>query len=114
MVQISAPGVLPGQLTAAGRRFVASFTNTYGHQPSPEAIFGYEAVSSLMSTLTRAGSGAADRSTVLHDFYAIRNRDSVLGVYSIDANGDTNLGSFVISEVKSGHLTPYRSVPEQG
>lgn len=113
-LQISSPGFLAGQLTAAGRQFASTFASTYGHQPSPQAIFGYEAVSALMITLKRAGSGADDRTTVLHDFYAIRNRDSVLGVYSIDSNGDTNLGPFVISEVKAGRLTPYRFVSEPG
>jgi len=113
-LEVSSPGFLPADLTPSGRQFEATFASTYGHQPSPQAIFGYEAVSALLSVLHRAGSSAGSRSTVMHDFYAIHNRASVLGTYSIDSNGDTNLGPFVISRMKGGRLTPYRFVSEQG
>ena len=47
--------------------------------------------------LTLAGSGARFQCFV-QDFFAIRNRSSPLGTYSIDQNGDTSLGpsAFVI------------------
>ena len=72
--------------------------------PRPEAIFGYEAMSSVMAVLREAGSAADNRSTVVHDFFSIRNRDSVLGSYSINVNGDTSLGPFVFSRFEHGKL----------
>jgi branched-chain amino acid transport system substrate-binding protein len=113
-LQVSSPGFLPTKLPATARKFTAAFAAAYGHPPAPEAIFGYEAMSALISVLRSAGSGAANRTTVRDDFFAIRNRSSVLGKYSINANGDTNIAPFVISKVKSGRLTPYRFVSEQG
>lgn len=113
-LQISSPGFLPAELNPAGQQFLTSFNSTYGHQPSPQAIFGYEAMAALMSALREAGKSINDRTTILHDFFAIHNRNSVLGAYSIDANGDTNLGPFVISHLKGGQLTPYRFLREQG
>ena len=44
-----------------------------------------------------AASGANNRQTVVKDFFAIKNRSSPLGTYSIDKNGDTNLGPLVFS-----------------
>ncbi len=112
--EVSSPGFLPANLTAAGQQFTAAFASAYGHPPAPQAIFGYEAVAAVIAALNRAGKSASDRSTVIHDFFGLRNRSSVLGTYSIDSNGDTNLGPFVISRVSGGTLTPYRFVSAQG
>jgi hypothetical protein len=51
---------------------------------------------------------------VVHDFFAIRNLNSVLGSFSIDKNGDTSLTAFVISRVKRGKLVPETEVQGQG
>jgi branched-chain amino acid transport system substrate-binding protein len=112
--EVSSPGFLGADLTAAGQQFTASFAATYGHQPAPQAIFGYEAVAAVIAVLHRAGKAASDRSTVIHDFFALRGRASVLGTYSIDADGDTNLAPFVISRVRAGTLAPDRFISEQG
>lgn len=111
-LQVSSPGFLPADLTATGRQFTSAFTAAYGHRPDPEAIFGYEAMSAVIGVLRNAGSHANERATVLSDFLGIRKRSSVLGTYSINSNGDTNLAPFVISHVASGRLTPYRFVSE--
>lgn len=114
-VYISSPGFLPNDLsTAARQQFVAPFEKAYHHVPDPQAIFGYEAMDALLAVLREAGSSINNRTTVVHDFFSIKNRDSVLGTYSIDKQGDTNLGPFVFSRVVSGRLMPYRGVVEPG
>lgn len=113
-LRVSSPGFTSATLSATGRGFVTAFTSTYGHAPSPEAIFGYEAMSAVLTVLRKAGTSANNRTTVVKDFFALRNRASVLGTYSINANGDTSLAPFVISRIASGHLVPFRFVSEQG
>jgi branched-chain amino acid transport system substrate-binding protein len=113
-LSVSAPGYLPSRLPATGRQFSRAFAAAYGHRPGPEAIFGYEAMSALLGTLREAGNNAGNRTTVLHDFFALRNRASVLGTYSLDTSGDTNLAPFVISRVTGGRLAPYRFVSAPG
>jgi branched-chain amino acid transport system substrate-binding protein len=104
---VSAPGLMPSQLPGA---FTSAFRGATGHAPSPEAIFGYEAMQAVLAVLREAGAKANDRAIVVKDFFAIRNRQSALGAYSIDANGDTSLAPFVISRVSAaGALLPYRS-----
>ena len=68
----------------------------------------------LLSVIQKAGASANNRTTIQKDFFAIRNRASALGTYSIDAKGDIDVAPFVISRVRSGQLTPYRFVSEQG
>ena len=58
---VSSPGFLPKDLTPAGKTFVSDFNSAYGHQPVPQAIFGYEAMSALLAVLDQAGAQADNR-----------------------------------------------------
>ncbi|MBV8220935.1 MAG: hypothetical protein JO325_20930 [Solirubrobacterales bacterium] len=107
---ISIPGFTASDLTPLGRTFVSQFSGAYGRAPTPQAIFGYEAMSAVLSVLKQAGTSAGNRTTVVHDFFAIRNRVSALGTYSIDSNGDTSLAPFVFTRVKSDQLVPVAAV----
>ncbi len=113
-VYVSSPGFLPSGLTSGGRQFVASFKAAYGHTPVPEAIFGYQAMKSVLYALTKAGSSANDRGAVVKDFFSSPDPSSVLGPFTINSNGDTNLGPFVFSRLQAGTLVPFKSVQVQG
>jgi ABC-type branched-subunit amino acid transport system substrate-binding protein len=110
---VSSPGFMTGDLPPAGVKFVSDFRSAYGHDPAPEAIFGYEAMAALLSVIRQAGSFASNRADVVRDFRALKDRASVLGTYSLD-NGDTNLAPFVFSRVQSGQLTPFKFFAAQG
>jgi branched-chain amino acid transport system substrate-binding protein len=113
-VYISSPGFLPADLTASGRQFVSDFTSTYGHAPATQAIFGYEAMAAVLDMVKQAGASANDRSKIVDNFFAIKNRDSVLGTYTINTEGDTSLAPFVFSRLRAGKLTPFKFVQVQG
>jgi branched-chain amino acid transport system substrate-binding protein len=81
------PSLLPGQ----GRRFVRSFQARYGSAPEPGAAYGYEAMALLLDAIRRAGDDGDSRGAVIDQLLATQDRHSVLGVYSIDGNGDTTL-----------------------
>ncbi len=100
--------------TTAKSEFLKPFEDAYHRAPSPQAIFGYETMSAVLSVLKKAGDSATDRAIVVSDFFAIKNRDSVLGTYSINAQGDTNLAPFVFSRAVNGKLVPFQSVQVQG
>jgi branched-chain amino acid transport system substrate-binding protein len=104
---VTAPGFLGQDLPATGSKFVSDFTDKYGHAPDPQAIFGYEAMSAVLAVLREAGSNANNRSTVVHDFLSINNRQSVLGTYSMNSNGDTSIAPFVFSRLQRGALVPF-------
>jgi branched-chain amino acid transport system substrate-binding protein len=111
-VYAAEPGFLPNDLSSSAKQqFLTPFQATYGRVPSPEAIFGYEAMSAVLAVLREAGGQANNRSRVVRDFFAIHNRSSVLGTYSINAQGDTNISPFVFSRFARGTLVPYKFVP---
>jgi len=109
-VYISAPGFRAQDLDPAGSKFVSQFRAAYGRTPLPQAAFGYEAMAAVLAVLREAGAQANNRSTVVHDFMSITNRQSVLGTYSMDSNGDTNISPFVFARVQRGKLVPFAQV----
>jgi branched-chain amino acid transport system substrate-binding protein len=103
---VSSPGFAPSALTPAGQQFVSSFRSAYGHQPVPEAIFGYEAMSALLASLHNAGKVAGNRAAVVNEFRALKDpANSVVGPFSISA-GDTSLSSFIFASPQGGKLVP--------
>ena len=59
-------------------------------------------MSAVLDAIARAGS--RDRAAVVRAFFATRDRDSVLGRYSIDANGDTTLSTYGVVRIRSGRF----------
>ena len=92
-VILTAPTLALADYPASARAFTAAYELAYG-PPEPASILGYEATSLMLDAINRAtddGTAPAMRSKVRAAIFATRNRRSVLGTYSIDANGDTTL-----------------------
>jgi branched-chain amino acid transport system substrate-binding protein len=104
-VYVSSPGFGASDLTSEGQQFVSAFRSAYGHDPGPQAIFGYEAMAAVLAVLKEAGGAAGNRSLVVSDFRSIKDRNSVLGTYSIQ-NGDTTIAPFIFAQYRKGALAP--------
>jgi ABC-type branched-subunit amino acid transport system substrate-binding protein len=103
---VSVPGFTAPAMSGAARTFAGQFSAAYGHAPDPRAVFGYEAMSALVSVLAKAGAAANDREVVVKDFFAIKNRSSALGTYSITGSGDSTIAPFLLTQLRGGALTP--------
>ena len=88
--------------TPTGKAFVAAFTSRYGRPPGRYGVFGYEAMKVILAAIDQ---GRGDRTATVDAFFATRNRDSVLGRYSIDSKGDTTLSTYGVWRVRHGQLT---------
>jgi ABC-type branched-subunit amino acid transport system substrate-binding protein len=106
---VTAPGLAGATLTPSGRQFAAAFRAATGHAPQPQAIFGYEAMSALLSVLRGAGAHAGSRALVVARFRGLKDRSSVLGTYSI-SNGDPTIAPFVLGHLTDGALVA-RALP---
>lgn len=106
---VSAPGVAVRGQSAAAKAFASAFQSTYGHAPSPQAVYGYETMAALVAVLKQLGANANSRAQVVARFRGLKDRQSALGTYSL-TNGDTNLAAFVIAHPAGGRLVP-RSSP---
>ena len=96
---------LPEQLyPPAAKTFFGDFKTKYGSDPEPYAIYGYEAMNAALEAIKNAGDKGNCREDVIKGFYNIKNRTSVLGTYSIDADGDTTITDYGGNTIKSGKL----------
>jgi branched-chain amino acid transport system substrate-binding protein len=83
-----------------GKQFIAAFKAKYGNaNPDPYAIYGYEAMKLGIDTIKAAGDGGSDKAKVLETLFATKDRQSALGTYSFDANGDTTLTDYGVYKV---------------
>jgi branched-chain amino acid transport system substrate-binding protein len=69
--------------------------------PDPYALYGYEAMSLVLDAI---GRGGPTRRGVRSAFFATRDRDSVLGRYSIDRFGDPSLTTYGVYRIAGGVL----------
>jgi branched-chain amino acid transport system substrate-binding protein len=93
------------------RRFFDRYEERYGDRtPDPYAIFGYETMSLILDAMKRAGDEANDRDKVLEQIFATENRNSVIGRYSIDDNGDTTLTDYGSYGIEGGELAFKKTV----
>ncbi|MCW3010303.1 MAG: transporter substrate-binding protein [Solirubrobacterales bacterium] len=83
-----------------GQEFIAAFEKEYGDaSPDPYAIYGFEAMQLVLDTIEAAGQAGTTREGFLAQLFKTKDRDSVLGTYSIDENGDTTLTDYGLYKV---------------
>jgi branched-chain amino acid transport system substrate-binding protein len=88
-----------------GQKFFSDYESEYGKKPETYAIYGYEAMSLILDAMKRAGDKANDRKAVNDAIHSTKDKQSVLGTYSIDENGDTSLTDYGLYSIKDGQLT---------
>ena len=101
---ITNPTLDPKLYPPAAQDFFKTYKAKYGKDPEPYAIYGYEAMQDALLAIQNAGDKGNDRQAVIEQFFQIKDRDSVLGKYSIDENGDTTLSDYGGDKVKGGQL----------
>ena len=101
---ITNPTLDPKLYPPAAQDFFTKFKQKYGKDPEPYAIYGYEAMKVALLAIQNAGDKGNDRQAVIDAFFKIKDRDSVLGKYSIDENGDTTLSDYGADRVEGGKL----------
>ncbi|HKP88811.1 MAG TPA: branched-chain amino acid ABC transporter substrate-binding protein [Thermoleophilaceae bacterium] len=89
-----------------GKKFFADYKAKYNEpSPDPYAIYGFEAMSLILDSVEKASAGGSlTRQAVTDAVFATKDRDSVLGKYSIDQNGDTTLTDYGLYKIEGDHL----------
>ena len=67
----------------------------------PYKIYGYEAMKLILDSIN---AGGPTKAGVLAALRGVQNRNSVLGTYSFDANGDTTLRTYGLYTIRGGAL----------
>ena len=103
-MRVTTPALPTRLLPAGAGAFRDRFRVTFGRHPAPEALQAYEAANAVLYAIRAAGDKGNDRSAVTKAFFAIRDRRSVLGRYSIDRFGDTSLSRYAGNRIRDSQF----------
>jgi branched-chain amino acid transport system substrate-binding protein len=101
---IISPTLDPSVYPPSAQDFYRDFKARHDKLPEPYAIYGYESMAVMLDAIERAGDQGNDRRAVVQAFFQTKDRDSVLGTYSIDKNGDTTLAKTAGYKISKGGL----------
>jgi branched-chain amino acid transport system substrate-binding protein len=93
---------------------LAQYARRFSAIPEPYVLYGYEAMSVVLASIRAAGDRGDDRNSVIDSFFATHDRDSVLGRYSIEPNGETSLSTYAIDRVAQGKPVFWRAFDTSG
>jgi branched-chain amino acid transport system substrate-binding protein len=102
-VKVTVATLDPESYPPEGRQFFQQFEQEYNESnPDPYAIYGYEAMRLALDAIERSQTG--ERPDIIRALFNTRDRESVLGRYSIDENGDTTLTDYGVYTIEDGEL----------
>jgi branched-chain amino acid transport system substrate-binding protein len=101
---LTSPALDPKLYPPAGQDFFSAYRKQFGKDAEPVAIFGYEAMKVALLAIQNAGDRGNDHQSVIDAMFKIKDHDSPMGTYSIDANGDTTLSEYGAYRVERGKL----------
>jgi branched-chain amino acid transport system substrate-binding protein len=104
-VKLTVATLDPSEYPPDGQKFFRDYEAEYGEaNPNPYAVYGYEAMDLILDTCDRLGPDCGDRQMLIDALYDTKGRESVLGRYDIDENGDTTLTDYGVYRVEDGEL----------
>lgn len=102
--------VLPARFyPPVAQRVLDDYRRTFGVAATPYALYGYEAMTLVLDGVRDAGARGNDRQTVIDRVFATKNRNSVIGNYSIGADGETTLSRYGVDRIANGRPVFYRA-----
>jgi branched-chain amino acid transport system substrate-binding protein len=104
-VKVTVATLSPDEYPPEGQKFFEDFEAEYGEaNPDPYAIYGYEAMRLVLDTCEQLAAECSDRQAMIDALFNTKGRESVLGTYDIDENGDTTLTDYGVYTIEGGEL----------
>jgi branched-chain amino acid transport system substrate-binding protein len=110
-VKVTVATLSPDEYPPDGQRFFDQFREMYDVEAvDPYAIYGYEAMRLVLDTCEQLGPDCTDRQAMIDALFNTKGRESVLGTYDIDENGDTTITDYGVYRVEGGELVFDRTI----
>jgi branched-chain amino acid transport system substrate-binding protein len=104
---ISVAGQPPNNLKGAGADFVKSFGKQIGTTPNPYAAYGAEAMQLMLKVVA---TGGGDRGKTTKAIFGTTITNGILGTFTIDKSGDTNLAPVTVYKQQGSKLIPQKTI----
>jgi branched-chain amino acid transport system substrate-binding protein len=104
-VKVTVATLSPEEYPPEGQEFFDRFREMYDVEAvDPYAIYGYEAMRLVLDTCEQLGPDCTDRQALIDALFNTKGRESVLGTYDIDENGDTTITDYGVYKVEGSEL----------
>ena len=107
---LTTPLLAPSVYPPAAQRVLAAYRRQFHTEAGPAVLYGYEAMSAILAAIRRAGEHGNDRPDVINAFMSTRDRESVLGPYSVRPSGETTLSTYGVDRVVAGSPVFWRAI----
>jgi branched-chain amino acid transport system substrate-binding protein len=104
---ISVAGQPPKSLTGQGAIFVKSFGKSIGASPNPYSQYGAQAMQVMLQAVA---TGGGDRAKTTKAIFGISIHNGIIGNFTINATGDTNLTPITIYKQAGKNLVPVKTL----
>jgi branched-chain amino acid transport system substrate-binding protein len=105
----------PAEYPPEGQKFFEDFSAEYGvDNPDVYSIYGYEAMDLVLDTCEELGPDCADKQAMIEALFNTKGRESVLGTYDIDENGDTTITDYGVYTIENNELVFDQTIKAQG
>jgi branched-chain amino acid transport system substrate-binding protein len=104
---ISVAGQPPNGLKGKGADFVKSFGKQIGATPNPYAAYGAQAMDVMLNAVA---SGGGDRAKTNKAIFGQTVTNGILGTFTINSTGDTNLTPITIYKQAGKNLNPVKTI----
>jgi branched-chain amino acid transport system substrate-binding protein len=93
--------------SGAGKAFIKGFGKVIGRDPNPYSLYGAQAADVLMTAIAKSNG---TRASVTSNLFKTKVVNGILGSFTINKNGDTNLAPISIYLVKGGKAVFYKVI----
>ncbi len=107
---LTTPELPVGEYPPSARGVLADYRRHFGAEGGPDALYGYEAMTLVLSAIRSAGSHGNDRQTIVKRVFSVKNRSAVIGRYSIEPSGETTLARYGVDRVSGGQPVFLRAI----
>jgi branched-chain amino acid transport system substrate-binding protein len=104
---ISVAGEPPNKLVGPGAVFVKSFGKQVGATPNPYSAYGAQAMEVVLGAIAKGGG---QRATTTKGLFGLHITNGIIGTFSINSTGDTDLGAITIYKQSGKKLIPIKTL----
>ena len=107
---LTTPVLAAALYPASAQAVLADYRRTFGVEGTPSALYGYEAMTVVLDAIRNAGSHGDDRQTVIDGLFSTSKRNSVIGSYSIEPDGEIVPARYGVDRVLGGQPVFSRAI----
>jgi branched-chain amino acid transport system substrate-binding protein len=93
--------------SGAGKAFIKGFGKVIGRDPNPYSLYGAQSADVLLTAIAKSNG---TRAAVTANLFKTKVTNGILGTFTINKNGDTNLAPISIYVVKGGKAVFFRVI----